>query len=744
MKQLSRRDFLKVAAMTGAGVLTGMSPTVRRVALEPYVRPPEEELPGRATWYASTCRQCPAGCGIVVRVINGRARKIEGNPAHPLNRGKLCARGQAGLQVLYNPDRLQNAVRQSGGRGSRQFKPIQWIEAIDQLSSAFKSLGAPSRVAFLGGLMSDHLLTLVSGFLKALGAPPPVLFDLHTALEGRAEATDMARRWFGNSQAQGVPLPLYDIARAQVVFSFGANLLETWMSPVAQSRDYGLMRQGQAGGRGLLVQFEPRLSMTAASADKWIPVKPGTEGLIALGLGRIIVEDNLGQVGSHNEHAHLYRNVSVADVADASGVSVETLRRLANAFAAADHSVAIPGGYLAGLGNGSQTMDAVLALNVLMRRLGREGGVFLPHQVPAEPFASSASVSSFAQVTDLIERLKAGQVDILLIHGCNPLYELPQWTGIAEAIRRVPLVISFSSCVDETDVLADLVLPDHTYLEGWGYQVVSPGADRPAVSGQQPVVRPLYDTRATGDVMLALAARIGGQVAQALPWSDEVAFLEQNSAQLLGTSSGIYDAHTPAGFWSLWRQHGGWWTEKPLRDEPEAVGTPTGPLQVSPAVFAGDAQQHPFHLIPYPSLALSDGRGANQPWLQEMPDPMTTASWNTWVELNPATARSLQVDNNDVVKVVSPYGELHAPVVVYPGIRPDAVAIPIGQGHRDYGRFAQGRGSNPLALLAPPSEQAHGSWLPWGATRVRIERTGRKQELARVESLDGAGREKLR
>jgi anaerobic selenocysteine-containing dehydrogenase len=127
-----------------------------------------------------------------------------------------------------------------------------------------------------------------------------------------------------------------------------------------------------------------------------------------------------------------------------------------------------------------------------------------------------------------------------------------------------------------------------------------------------------------------------------------------------------------------------------------------------------------------------------------MPDPMTTASWNTWVELNPATARSLQVDNNDVVKVVSPYGELHAPVVVYPGIRPDAVAIPIGQGHRDYGRFAQGRGSNPLALLAPPSEQALGSWLPWGATRVRIERTGRKQELARVESLDGAGREKLR
>ncbi len=115
-KEISRRTFLKVVA--GAAAASGLSPQVRRIALEPFVRPPEEGLPGRATWFASTCRQCPAGCGIIVRVINGRARKIEGNPNHPLNRGKLCARGQAGLQVLYNPDRLHNAVRQSAGRGS--------------------------------------------------------------------------------------------------------------------------------------------------------------------------------------------------------------------------------------------------------------------------------------------------------------------------------------------------------------------------------------------------------------------------------------------------------------------------------------------------------------------------------------------------------------------------------------------------------------------------------------------------
>ena len=144
-KTLTRREFLKLAA--GATAATGLAPAVRSIVIEPFVRPPEELLPGQATWYASTCRQCPAGCGIIVRTINGRAKKIEGNPLHPLNRGKLCARGQAGLQVLYNPDRLKNAVRQSGGRGSRQFEPLYWPEALDLLSDKIAALSSAERIA---------------------------------------------------------------------------------------------------------------------------------------------------------------------------------------------------------------------------------------------------------------------------------------------------------------------------------------------------------------------------------------------------------------------------------------------------------------------------------------------------------------------------------------------------------------------------------------------------------------------
>lgn len=733
---ITRRDVLKIAA--GTTVATGLGSALRRITIEPFVQPPEEVLPGQATWYSSTCRQCSAGCGIVVRTINGRAKKIEGNPLHPLNQGKLCARGQAGLQVLYNPDRLKNAVRQSGGRGSRKFEPLYWPEAIDLLKEKITSLSSGKRLAFLGGLMPDHVYRLATLLLTALDAPPPVIFDLHSALEGRAVASQLSQALFGTHD-----LPVYDLAQADVVFSFGANLLESWMSPVAQSVAYGSMRQAERGGRGLLVQFEPRLSATAASADEWIPLKPGAEGYVALAIGRIIVEERLGHVGSHQPRAVLYQDVDVREMSAASEVPLDTLRRLARAFADADRAVAIPGGGMSGQRNGFSSMLAVQALNLVIAQVGKEGGVFISNPGPTADLKQNPQVSSFDHMQSLIDRMKGGEVDLLFVYGTNPIYELPPAAGFAEAIARVPFVVSFSPFVDETAVRADLILPDHTYLEAWGYQVPEPGADRPVVSGQQPVVRPLYDTRATGDVLLALTNRLGGEAAIALPWTDEAAFVEETVTQLHGSSLGVYDARTSAGFWSRLRQYGGWWSEKEIRREPELTEIVQNPLPITDPEFDGDPETFPYHLIPYPSISLSDGRGANLPWLQETPDPMTTVQWGAWVELNPETARELGVSDNDIVTIESPAGTLEAQVVVYPGIRPDVVAMPVGQGHTDYGRFAQAAGkSNPLALVMPVTDGEAGS-LAWGATRVRLKATGRKQILARLESLDGRGRESL-
>ncbi|HET7011071.1 MAG TPA: molybdopterin-dependent oxidoreductase [Anaerolineales bacterium] len=732
-RRISRRDFLRVAA--GSAAITGLSPAARRVLLEPFARSPEETLPGEEAWYASTCRQCAAGCGIIVRVSNGRARKIEGNPLHPLNHGKLCARGQAGLQVLYNPDRLKNAVRQTGGRGSRQFDALPWSEALDLLAEKLTALGNPQRLLFFGGLMQDHLYRLVSRWLESFGAPPPVVFDLHSALEGRTAAERLSQAFFGARE-----LPVYDLARADVAFSFGANLLETWMSPVAQSFAYGEMRQGGSGGRGLLVQFEPRLSSTAASADEWVPVPPGSEGFVALGIGRIIVEEKLGHVGSHREHAGLYQDIDVREMAAASQVPVETLRRLAVLFADADHAVAIPGGYLAGQTNGFASMQAVQALNLLAAQLGRVGGVFLSHPGPTAAARESPSVDSFDSVQEAIARMRDGGVDLALVYGANPVFELPAAAGFTEALAEVPYVVSFSSFVDETAVRSDLILPDHVYLEGWGYQVPSPGSDRPLVSSQQPVVNPVYDTRSTADVILTMAARQGGAVTEAIPWADEVSLMEEVASELQSSSLSAFEARSAASFWAQWRQYGGWWSQQAIPREPEPTEIINAPLPRRAAEFDGDESLYPLHLYPYASIALSDGRGAHLPWLQETPDPMTTARWETWVELSPSTAAELGVDQDDIVRVVSPHGSLEAAAVVFPGLRSDVVAVPVGQGHTDFGRFAERRGSNPISLLGLMTDPDTGS-LAWGATRVRVEATGRKRPLARLESLDGDGRE---
>lgn len=735
-KTITRREFLKIAA--GASIATGFTSAVRSIVIEPFIYPPEEELPGQATWYASTCRQCAAGCGIIVRTIDGRAKKIEGNPLHPLNRGKLCARGQAGLQVLYNPDRLKNAVRQVGGRGSRQFEPFYWPDALDLLSSKIAALSSTERFAFLGGLMPSHTYRLTSLLLEALGAAPPVIYDLQSALEGRSAVSQLSQALFGAPD-----LPEYDLSQSDVVLSFGANLLETWMSPVAQSVAYGAMRQGSMGRRGLLVQFEPRLSSTAASADEWVPVQPGAEGFVALAIGRIIVEERLGHVGSHQSQAVLYQNVDVRDMSAASDVPVDTLRHLARVFADADRAVAIPGGYLSGQQNGFSSMLAVQALNLVIAQVGRQGGMFLSNPGPTAALRQNPPVNTFDEVMDLIRRMKAGEIDLLLLHSANPLYELPAAAGFFEAIARVPFVVSFSPVVDETAVWADLILPDHTYLESWGYQVPSPGADRPVVSSQQPVVSPLYDTLATSDVLLGLAARLGGKLAAALSWRDEASYLEETVSELHGSSLGAYSARTPSGFWALWRQYGGWWSEKQIRREPELTDIVQKPLLIAEPHFEGDPQDYPFHLYPYSSITLSDGRGANLPWLQETPDPMTTVQWGMWVEINPETAEGLGISDNDVVQVESPHGSMEASVVIYPGIRPDIVAIPVGQGHQDYGRFAQAViGSNPMALVAPVTDPDTGA-LAWGATRVRLKPIGKKQVLARLESLDGNGRESL-
>lgn len=719
-KKISRREFLKTA---GAGVaatvvLTGCGPMARYVVREPYTQMPEYTYNGLSTYYATTCRECPAGCGIVVRTMQGRALKVEGNTNHPVNLGKTCSRGQASLQGLYNPDRVKQPTQQNP-RGSSTMTPMTWDQAVEVVQKALTT-NQPGEIAFLLGVGADHLADLVTEISTALGGPPPLRYSAFELFEARNTLTAAANQVLG-----AAALPFFDLGNADVTFSFGANFLETYLSPVAYTRGFSTMRQGHPGRRGYLVQFEPRMSQTAATADEWIPIAPGTEGLVALAIGRLVAEGRGGVLPA------AYSNVDVPGIAKSlGGPSEDDLHRLANLFTSAGHPLAIPGGVALGASNGVEAGQAILALNALVNNLGQPGGVFLTPSLPVHD-ANPLIPNNLTDLQGLITKMEAGAIKVLFIHGLNPLLEFPASLGFASALAAVPQVISFASFPDETAMQADYIFPDHTGLEGWGYQKILTGGDRPVISGAQPVVVPFYNTRATADVLLAAVQAIGGSLASAVPYKDEVEFLQQSVLKLL-SQDGFFNAPEINTFWAQWQQYGGWWNAAAGLQTPAVSNAMDQSLKAVPPEFDGDGE---YYLYPFLSPILGDGSGANKPWLQETPDPMTTVMWNTWVEIHPDTAAKLGVSDDDVVKITSPFGELEVSVYRYPAIRPDTVAIPFGQGHTAYGRYAQNRGVNPANLFGLRTNSTGD--LAFTSIKVKIEKTGRQRPLARLESRLG-------
>jgi anaerobic selenocysteine-containing dehydrogenase len=714
-KKISRRDFLKLAGVGAASgaTLTGCGPASRYVVREPYTQMPEYTFNGQSTYFATTCRECTAGCGLVVRTYQGRAIKAEGNKAHPVNLGKTCARGQATLHGLYNPDRVTDPVRQSA-RGSRNFSDMDWDAAVGVVADALANTD-PAGISFLMGLAPDHLFDLVSDLTGAIGAPAPVRYGALSMFEARTTLLQAAESILGQSG-----LPFFDMAGAEVTFSFGANFLETWLSPVAYTRGYSKMRKQEK--RGYLVQFEPRMSQTAAKADEWVPLKPGTEGLVALAIGRLAAEVRGGAL------PRAFVEVDVAGIAEESGVPVETLLHLAQLFAGSERPLAIPGGAALGQSNGLATAEAVLALDAMAGNFGKPGGVFLSPVPPnVDEYHRPANLQEMAA---FVEQIKAGEVQVLFIYGVNPVFELPKALGFEDAMKSVPLVISFATFPDETALQADYIFPDHHGLESWGYQRIAIGADQPTLSGAQPVVVPFYNTRATADVLLAAAGTVGGELAAALPFPDEVAFMQDKLLPLVENKDANFNAGEINTFFAYFQQSGGWWGNQIALTIP-APNALNNAMTVAAPEFEGEGE---FVLLPYVSPILGEA-GANKPWLQEVPDPTTTVMWNSWVEINPEVAHELGIENDDVVRIVSEAGALEVSVYLYPAIRPDTIAIPFGQGHTAYGRYAEGRGVNPFDLLGLKFNEAGD--LAFASMKVKIEKTGRKRELSRLESKIG-------
>jgi anaerobic selenocysteine-containing dehydrogenase len=686
---MDRRNFIKLTAITGTSATLASCGNPEHQLIR-FV-PDEDLVPGVAEWKPSVCPMCAAGCGINVRVMEADvettrsgqagvvkmavAKKLEGNAKDAISRGGLCARGQASIQITYHPDRLTHPLKRTGARGTGAFKEITWDEAIGELTGQLDALAASrdqKSLAFLTRPHRGRRTALAGEFLKAFGAPAPIAYELF--------ADDVLRRAngisFGHEQ-----LPTIDFARARFAISFGADFLGTWNSPVAQSVSYAAMRQGRPGVRGGFVQVESRMSLTGASADEWVPVKPGTEGVLALGLAHVILANKLRPADAGRAGAAIdgwssgLPDYTPARVEQLTGVTAKKIERLARTLVEQQPAVAFVAGPPLAQTNGLFHALAVNALNQLLGNVGQPGGTGFT--------AGSTKDEGRSLKSDTLASAKA-----LLLDGANPVFDAPKAWKVQDSLAAIPFIASFGSFIDDTSAHADLILPDHSFLESWVDSAPESGSMDAVPTSAGPVMKPLYQTRATPDVLIEVAAKLKTPVA--LPWktAEDVAKSAPAAASAQSAISNLQSA-----------------------------------LKYVAPAFDGEASQYPFYFLPYASLQFGDGSSAHLPWLQEMPDPLTSAMWSSWVEINPQTAERLQLAQGDLVDITSSQGTLRAPVMLFPGIAPDMVAMPVGQGHDTFTRYASGRGANPIAILAPATEPETGT-LAWAATRVKITRAG--------------------
>jgi len=705
---IKRRDFLKILGLTGAS--TGLVGCAQEPAkkLIPYLVQPEEVIPGNPNWYASVCRECPAGCGVLVKVREGRPIKVEGNPDHPVNAGRLCARGQAALQGLYDPDRISGPLRRVAGTG--ELEPTTWEEAEALLAARIRGLrqtGQAERLYLISDGAVSSLDALFDDWMDAVGSQNRVIhesFDVEPLREAN-------RLTFGQAE-----IPRYDLDRAELIFSFGAGFLETWISPVQYTRLFARSQSFRDGRKGRFVHMSPRLSLTGSNADEWVPARPASAMLLALALTRVLVAE--GRAGGRAAVLRpLVEPFTPERVAEATGVEAERIQRLAREFADAPASLALPPGVEMTDRNATATHVAVNLLNYAAGNVGRT--------VRFGPNVVRRRSADLARWADVIEAMRSGAVDMLLVHGSDPVHTLPPSLGFAAALEDVGLVVSFASYMDETAARADLILPDHTPLESWGDHVPEVGVH----TLMQPTSNPLFDGKHTGEVSFSLAARIGGNMGAQFLWPDYRSYLRDawRPLQREFASRENFD-----DFWHAAVSRGGVWRD--VGTQPVTLNRAVAGVEFDEPALEGDAAAR-FALIAYPSPTLYDGRGANRSWLQELPDPVTKLVWSCWIEIHPEVAQQLDVRTGDVLAVSSPQGRLEAPAYVYQGIRADSVAIPMGQCHAHYGRWARDRGVNPLALLPAAADESSGSFA-WLSTRVALAKTGQRVRLVEVQGSD--------
>tara|TARA_B100000700_G_scaffold329277_1_gene450327 strand:- start:1890 stop:4889 length:3000 start_codon:yes stop_codon:yes gene_type:complete len=687
---LSRRDFLKaISAIGGAAIISsGCSPEPLD-KLVSYAIPPEDVIPGVPNFYSTALPHSPVGSSIVVKIREGRAIKVEGNPLDPVCKGSTTAETQASLQGLYDPDRIKQPLFRND---RNNLVPLTWTSALDILSKKLNE--KPKNIYFLSDNTTGTLDVLINSFCNKINAK-----------RIKYEMLSYEHISYGNYLSFGKRLiPTYKIDKANYLLSFGADFLETWLSPDEYNRRFSKMHSIDGKRKGKFVQIEPKLTLTGAKADEWVPAAPNTSLYLALGLINYIKQKGLNKKPIPNTFSNL-SDFNLSTTSRITGVSTESIKKIAKDFAKSKSALAI-GGSISNAGN--QEHLTIVAINILNHITNNLDKVDFDNNL------SLSNASPYSDILDFVNKAKSGEVDIVLIHNTNPVYSLSDSLDIEKAFEKIPYKISFNSNMDETTEFCDLVLPDAHPLEQWGDYEGKKG-NRYII---QPVMKPLYGNLSVGECIVSIFNDV--EPTKGNITSKSYLDYLKNSWRKLSTEGSFED------FWNKVLVSGG------LFKEYASASNVSFSSSRRHSVVLPEFNQERLNLYITPSYRFYDGRSANKSWLQELPDLLTTAVWDSWVEINSKLADKLKIKEGDYVEIESNYGKITTQAYLSKAMRPDTVSISLGQGHTSMGRYASDRGVNPINLL-DGNEIGQAGNLNWSSTKVVIRKTGRWSQFVKVQ-----------
>jgi len=666
---MDRRSFLKAAGLGSIAFAYGCNPNQDK-HLYSLVRAPEDMVTGKPAWYATTCSECPAGCGILAKNREGRIVKLEGNPLHPVNKGKLCIRGQASLQEIYDPDRLILPKLKTNG----QFKTVAFDQAFELLKEKIQTAanGGGNRIKMISGLVGEPLYDLFSKSLRSWKADPPLLFEPYS----RDALKKAHQSLFGSAI-----VPSYRLEKSDFILGFGADFLETWLSPVEYAGKFKSMHGLKNDKKGFYLHVGPYMSLTAANADKFISVEPDREVFVALGLINRLLESNRFE---HLPADFMDKLKSLTDPYDPqsveklAGISITDQKTTLRKLLAAGRPLV--------LGGGSPTPTS-FALETACATIN----LMLDPKLSLYDFDSRHAIekaASLGQVLQFVRQAKTdNSTDVLLFYRTNPRYALPTNTDLQELVKNENIFkVSFSAFMDETAAVADLIFPVRLSLEVWdAYE-----SRTNMVSSFQPAMGRLTEAPPIGDIFLGLS---------------DLGETYENYQHFLMERLFPNAEKQPDRQWLSMVQNGGMFETVGVPEKSDFTPNSASLEQVKESLRSeSQSQETNLKFLTVPSLRYYDGRGSNKPWLNEIPDPITGIAWESLCIMHPDTLVQKGLKQGDIVRVEGGKNAVQAPVYSYSGVQKNLVVMQAGLGHRNYGRFAEKNGSNPFELL---TYQAH-------------------------------------